>query len=140
LGIVGSDEVLDLGYQFFDAAEGAAANGLLGDDVEPDFNLIQLGSMGRGEIHLNAGVRDQPALHARMLVRGVVVHDQGDGESLGDVGVDLFEKVQILLMAMAALAPRLARLQSRSPSKQDQSRIRPPLRSSCSSKARQVQS
>ena len=55
LGIVGLDEVLDLGYQFFDAAEGVAANGLLGDDVEPDFNLIQPGSVGRSEMHLNAG-------------------------------------------------------------------------------------
>lgn len=43
LGIVGSDEVLDLSYQFSDAPEGAGANGLLGDDVEPDFNLIQPG-------------------------------------------------------------------------------------------------
>ena len=92
MGIVGLDEVLDLGYQFFDAAEGAAANGLLGDDAEPDFNLIQPGSAGRSEMHLNAGVCGQPALDARVLVRGVVVHDQADGQSPGNVGVNLFEK------------------------------------------------
>jgi len=113
LGIVGSHEVLDLSHQFFHAAEGAKANGLLSDGVEPDFNLIQPGSIsvgspdgyGGSEMYLNAGVCSQPALDARMLVRGVVVHDRVDGESLGDVGVDLFEKVQILLMAVAALTP-----------------------------------
>ncbi len=35
--------MLDLSYQFFDTVEGVAANGFLGDDVEPDFNLIQPG-------------------------------------------------------------------------------------------------
>ena len=40
-----------------------------------------------------------------MLVRGVVVHDQADGQSPENIGVNLFEKVQILLMTMAALAP-----------------------------------
>ncbi len=39
-----------------------------------------------------AGVRSKPALDARMLVRGVVVHDQVDREPLRDVGIDLSEK------------------------------------------------
>ncbi|MDQ1404869.1 MAG: hypothetical protein QOG55_498, partial [Acidobacteriaceae bacterium] len=105
LGIVGSDEVIDLSHQFFDAAKGAPTNGFLGDDVKPDFHLIQPGSIGGSEMHLHAGMRGQPALHAGMLVRGVVVHDEVDGQSLGNAGVDLFQKMEILLMAMAALAP-----------------------------------
>lgn len=58
---------------------GAAADGLLGDDMEPNFNLIQQGRIGRSVMDLHTGVRGQPALHARMLMGGVVVHDQVNG-------------------------------------------------------------
>jgi hypothetical protein len=34
------DEAFDFGDQFFDAAEGSPADGLLRDDVEPDFYLV----------------------------------------------------------------------------------------------------
>jgi hypothetical protein len=41
------DEVFDFGNKFFDAAEGAPADGLLRDDVEPDFHLVEPGRVGR---------------------------------------------------------------------------------------------
>jgi hypothetical protein len=57
-----------------------AAKGLLDNNMESDFNLIQLVRIGESEMHLHADVRSWPALHRRMLVGGVVVHDQVDGE------------------------------------------------------------
>jgi hypothetical protein len=103
-GVVGSDEVIDLRHQFFDAAERAATNGFLGDDVEPNFDLVEPGSVGRREVNLVAGMGSQPTLDARMLVRGVVVHDQVNSQPSGDVGIDLPEKVQVFLVTMATAA------------------------------------
>lgn len=70
LGIVRSDEVFDFGHEFFDGAERAAADGLLRNDVEPDFDLIEPGGVGRGEVHLIPRVHGQPALNAGVLVLG----------------------------------------------------------------------
>jgi len=72
LGVVGSDEVFDFGHEFFDAAERTAADGLLPKDVEPDFDLVEPGGVGRGEVHLIPRVHGQPALNTGVLVRGVV--------------------------------------------------------------------
>jgi NAD(P)-dependent dehydrogenase (short-subunit alcohol dehydrogenase family) len=58
--------------KFFDAAEGAPADGLLRDDVEPDFHLLEPGRVGGREVHMVTGACCQPALDARMLVGGVV--------------------------------------------------------------------
>ncbi len=39
--VIGGNETFDGMDQFFDVSEGAPSNGLLGNDVEPDFNLIE---------------------------------------------------------------------------------------------------
>lgn len=39
--VVMTNKILDLFDQFFDALEGSPSNCLLGDDVEPDFDLIE---------------------------------------------------------------------------------------------------
>jgi hypothetical protein len=70
------NEVLNLDHQVFHAAEGAASDGLLRDDVEPDFDLVEPGSIGGRVVHLKPGVGGQPAEHAGVLLRSVVVHDQ----------------------------------------------------------------
>src|SRR5215471_20163126 len=70
-----SNKVLDLGHQVFDAAKGAATDRLLGDDVEPDFDLVEPRSIGGRVVHLKPGMRDQPVEHAGVLVRGVVIYD-----------------------------------------------------------------
>ncbi len=58
--VVTADEVFDFGDQFFNAAEGSATDGLLGDDVKPDFHLVEPGRVGRSEVHVIAGPRCQP--------------------------------------------------------------------------------
>ena len=46
IAVILSDEPLNLGNQVLDALERATANGPLGDDVEPDFHLVEPGSVG----------------------------------------------------------------------------------------------
>ena len=98
------DESFDFGDQFFDAAEGAATDGLLRDDVEPDFHLVEPGGVGWREVQVVTGSRCQPALDARMLVGRVVIHDQMHVESLRDTGVHMAQKVEVLLVTMTAFA------------------------------------
>src|SRR3990172_10832317 len=52
LDIVVMDETLNVGNQLVNAAEGSAADRLLGNDVEPDFHLIEPGRIGRGEVQV----------------------------------------------------------------------------------------
>ncbi len=99
------NEAFDFGDQFLDVAEGAATDGLLGDDVEPDFHLVEPGRVGWCEVHVVAGAWCcQSALDARVLVGGVVIHDQMHVEGFRDTGVHMAQKVEELLVTMAAFA------------------------------------
>ena len=65
--------------------------------------LIQVG-VRRRVMHLIPRPFRQPCLHRSVLVRGVVVHDQMHVQMRRDVGIDVAQKRQELLMAMARLA------------------------------------
>jgi len=54
-------------------------------------------------MHVEALVLLKPSLHFRVFVRGVIVHDQMQLKMLGRFAIDLFEKLQPLLMAVLAL-------------------------------------
>src|SRR3954470_12173577 len=51
--------------QDLDGCEGAAADGLAGDDAEPGFNLIQPARALRGEVEVDVGIEGQPRLDVR---------------------------------------------------------------------------
>ena len=91
------DPLLELG----DGGEGAAADGLPGDDVEPNLDLVEPGGIGGGEVEMVARPVGEPALDAGMLVGAVVVDDEVDIEVRGHVGVDVSEEAQELLVAVA---------------------------------------
>ena len=97
------NEAFDFGDQFFKAAEGPATDGLLRDDVEPDFHLVEPGRVGRCEVYVVTGACCQPALDARVLVSSVVINDQMHVESFRDTGVHMAQKVEELLVTMTAL-------------------------------------
>ena len=91
------DEGPDLDHQLADRGEGAAADGLAFDDAEPDLDKVEPRSRGRREVNVDPGVRCQPGLAFRVLVGGVVVHDQMQllvGVAAGEVA----EKDQELLV------------------------------------------
>jgi len=52
---------------------------------------------------MKTGVQGQPAFHSGVFMGGVVVDDQMDGELLRDIGIDVFEEVEIVLVAMPLL-------------------------------------
>lgn len=95
-----ADEVDNLGGKLLDAPERASANGLLGNDVEPDLHLVQPGGIGRRQTDVEMGMQGQPALHPGMLVGGIVADDQMNLKVSRDVRFDMFQKVEILLVAM----------------------------------------
>ena len=98
------DEVIDLGRQFFHAPECASANGLLGNDVEPDLNLVKPGSVGRRQMDMETRVQGQPSLHPGMLVSGIVIDDQMNLQILRDIRIDMLQEVEVVLMAVPLLA------------------------------------
>jgi len=73
------DKMIDLPDQVFHASECSPADRLLGDDVEPDFDLIEPRGVRRGEVDLIPGAAGQPTFDPRMLMGGVVVDHQMDG-------------------------------------------------------------
>lgn len=54
--------------------------------------------------HMDGPARDQPIADQRCLVGGVVVPDEMDLESLGDIGLDLVEELAELGRPMTAVA------------------------------------
>ena len=93
IGIVLSNELLNLGNQFLDALERTTANGSLGDDVEPDFHLVEPGSVGGCVVNLVTRVGSQPPLDSWMLVGSIVIYDQMDFHIRWHAGIDLFEEL-----------------------------------------------
>ena len=83
-------EVTDTLNKLTDGGKGAATDRLLGDDVEPDLDLIEPGRVGRGEVDVIAGPSGEPAFDLGVLVGAVVVDDEVNVEVRGDVGVDVF--------------------------------------------------
>ena len=98
------DERFDFGNKFFDLAEGTSTDGLLRDDAEPDFYLVEPGRVGGREVHVVTGACCQPALDARMLVGGIVIDNQVHVKGLGHTGVDMAQKIEELLVTMTAFA------------------------------------
>ena len=67
------DECGDGLDQLADRVEGAAADGLAGDDPEEDLDHVQPGPGGRGEVQRDPRVAGQPGRHRGVFVGGVVV-------------------------------------------------------------------
>ena len=73
------DEMIDLSDQLFHASECSPADGLLGDDIEPDLDLIEPRGISWSEVDLVARSAGQPALDPRMLMSGIVVDHEMNG-------------------------------------------------------------
>lgn len=84
-----------------DAAEDAAADGVVGDAPEEALDLVQPGGKGRGEVEAEALMPGKPGFDLGMLVGGVVVDHQLQGELLGRVAIDRAQEAQELLVAVS---------------------------------------
>ena len=104
MGVIGVGEVSDLVDELADRGERAAPDRFLGNDVEPDLDLIDPGGVGGGEVDVIAGPSSEPALDFDVFMGAVIVDDEVDIEVPGHVGVDVLQEAQKLLMTMPRLA------------------------------------
>src|ERR1019366_6621229 len=90
----------DVGFEGLDRLVVAAADGLVGDEAEPAFDLVDPAGAGGGEVHVEAGVLDQPGVDRGRLVGAVVVADQVHVQVVGDFVVDLGQELLELNRSM----------------------------------------
>ena len=94
----------DLAHELFDAGKRAASDGLLSDDAEPAFDLVEPGRIGWGVVDVIARSLGEPGFDFGVLVGGVVVDDQMDIEIVGHVGIDVTQEREEFLVSVAFLA------------------------------------
>ena len=97
-------ELVDAGDQIPDTAEAAATDGPLGDESEPSFDLIEPGRIGGRVMNVETWPGGEPDTHLGVFVGSVVVHDQVHVQTVWNCRIDLLEKTEKLLMAVARLA------------------------------------
>src|SRR5205823_1527477 len=66
----------DRGDEFFNAVKHASADAVVGEISKKTFHHVEPGSAGRCEVHVEARMALEPALHSRVLVRRVVVSNE----------------------------------------------------------------
>ncbi|MDP2479281.1 MAG: hypothetical protein Q8W49_02105 [Candidatus Palauibacterales bacterium] len=93
LGVIGVDDGADLVDELADLRERPAASRFLGDNVEPDLDVIEPGGVGRREVDVIARPSSEPRLDLDVLVTCIVVDDEMDLEIVRDVGVDVLEEL-----------------------------------------------
>lgn len=104
--VVMSDVFVDGSHEFWHAGEHATAQAVLGDVSEEPFDHIEPRRRRWREMYVEVRMLEQPCLHDRMFMGGVVANDQVQCLFLGRLAVDLLEKFQLLGMAVALLALR----------------------------------
>ena len=97
---------IDLALEIGNRIEGAATDRLVGDQREPALDLVQPGTVGGREVQMKARAARQPGLHSSMLMGAVIVADQVHIEVLRDIGLDVTQEGQELLVVMLGLALR----------------------------------
>src|SRR6185437_9952019 len=102
--IIVSNIVVDLLNQLFDAVEGAAPDFLLGDEPEPALDLVEPAGVSGRVMNVVARMTGHPGLDLGMLVSAVVIGDEVDVQTRRNIAVEMVEKRQEFLMAMARLA------------------------------------
>src|SRR3954447_16837792 len=102
--VVVGDEGVDPGDQLPGAGERTTADFPLAQDPEPALDLIEPGGVGGREVKMEAGVTRQPSTGLGMLVRTVVIDDEMHIEPRRNVGVNLLQEAEELLVSVACPA------------------------------------
>ena len=104
VAVVVFDVGVDALDELLDAAKGAAADGALGDETEPEFDLIEPRRVGRGVVDVVTRPGGEPGANLGVLVGGVVVDDQVQVERGWNALIEVPEEGEELLMAVPSLA------------------------------------
>lgn len=86
------DKGADLAFEVGHRIERAATNGLLSDQAEPSFDLIEPGAIRWGEVQMKTRATSEPSPDLHMLVRAVVIADQMDIEVIGNISLDVTQE------------------------------------------------
>src|SRR5262249_25799263 len=100
IGIVLGKEGFDRGDQRGHVVMAPALDLALGEQSKPTFDLVEPRSVGRSEVEMEPWALQQPAMHERRLMGGVVVEHQMDLEFGRDTLVEQIQKGAELLAAM----------------------------------------
>ena len=92
--IIGRDEGIDMGSQLCDRSKGGAGERLVGQDREPNLDLIEPGGARRREMKVDVGMADEPAVGLRLM--GVEVVEDDVNLPLGMRGHDAVHEVEEL--------------------------------------------
>src|SRR5665647_2590909 len=90
----------DIGLEGLDGGVAATADELIGDEAEPALDLVDPAGAGRGEMHMEAWMFDEPGVDRRRLVGAVAVTDQMHVQVARDFGVDLGQELPELNRSM----------------------------------------
>src|SRR6516162_290683 len=92
--IIGRDEGIDMGSQLCDRSKGGAGERLVGQDREPNLDLIEPGGARRREMKVDVGMAGEPAVGLRLM--GVEVVEDDVNLPLGMRGHDAVHEVEEL--------------------------------------------
>jgi len=90
--------------EFLDVAEGTAADGTLGNETEPAFDLIEPRRVSWGVVDVVARPGGEPDANFGVLVGGVVIDDEMQVERDRNAFIKMPQEGQELLMAVPGLA------------------------------------
>src|SRR5215469_9282443 len=96
-----ADVFADRAHQLADAAEGPSPDALVCDFREKAFHQVQPRSSRGGEVAVIAGVSSEPVFHGGMRVGTVIIQNEMDIQPTRDAALDVLQKTQKLLVAVA---------------------------------------
>src|SRR5215468_2093900 len=101
--VVNCDVLADGCFQFFDAAENAPANALVGKFGKPALHQVDPRTVGGSEVEMEARPFGEPFSDQGCLVRPVVIQDDMDLQCSGHLRLDQVEELAKLQRTMASV-------------------------------------
>ena len=102
--VVALNELVDPADQFLYAGERTSSYSSPGNDAEPAFDLVDPGGIGGCVVGMVPLVFCNPSFDLGVLVGGVVVDDEVNIERWGNIGINVTQEGEELLVSMASLA------------------------------------
>src|ERR1044071_6857527 len=84
-GVVAADEIIDVAPELLNVGEAGGGQGAALEDGEPDLDLVEPGTVGRGEVQADVGMAGEPALALGLVGRKIV---EDDVDLLARIGRD----------------------------------------------------
>ena len=100
------NEFINFALQIRHGVEGTAADRALRDQAEPALDLIKPGRISRCVVNMKTGAPSKPGFDAGMPVGAVVVDDQVNIQMIRNVGFNVTQEAQVLLMPVPRFALR----------------------------------